>query len=290
MTGPSITPTSFLCNSVEKLIIDSDCAMGSQSGDVDDGFAVHYALRKFPLEKVLFSAVGGNTSAKKSNRNINRIQALVNPGSSPCLLGLDPGAKSNFCLPSKSMNVLALGPLTNVRSWIRQSPGSVKKVFLTAGRIKTSGNLPPIWPIEFNATKDRGSFLEVCESNVAITAVPLDVAYNLRLTNFEWKKLVDQNFVFLKKSSQRWRNRARLIKFRSWFPVWDLVSTVAVVRPELFNFENANMHIFANGLVLFDEKGIALTPHDRSKAKLSRPATIVTDFDPREIWNEFFKI
>jgi inosine-uridine nucleoside N-ribohydrolase len=279
MTGPSTIP----------IVIDSDCALGSKSGDVDDGFALHYALRKFPISKTYYSAVGGNASATQSFKNILELQKQVNPSAQPCQAGANPKQKLKVQLPSPSFTTLALGPLTNVAHWQEQDRACTDQIWMTLGRILTKGNCPPLWPIEFNATKDFAAFKSVCQSQASIVLTPLDVAYKLRLTQKHWLKMSEQkDFEFLVQNTHRWRTRNLFFKGRQWFPVWDLVSTVAIHKPELFKIEAAEMYVFKNGLVLCDVNGQSQTHHQRDQALFHKKIKAIVDFDADQVWQEFF--
>ena len=56
----------------KKIIIDSDMAFGSPNADVDDSLAILMAFA-LELNVIGINAVGGNVSADKASRNIDKL-------------------------------------------------------------------------------------------------------------------------------------------------------------------------------------------------------------------------
>ncbi|HWN45144.1 MAG TPA: nucleoside hydrolase, partial [Thermoanaerobaculia bacterium] len=145
---------------IAMLLIDSDNAMGSASGDVDDGLAVA-ALLKSGLPIAALTSVGGNTTQAQADRNNRTLGALCGyPG--PYRLGAG----------SEPLRFVALGPLTNVAAWLDQA----SEIILVGSNVSSPGRFPPWWPHEFNLTHDRPAARAVFSSTVPLTVVPLDVA------------------------------------------------------------------------------------------------------------------
>jgi inosine-uridine nucleoside N-ribohydrolase len=252
------------------LVIDSDCALGSRFGDVDDAFAVIYSLL-VTREPVQMTAVAGNASFAEVRRNLTTVAHwLDRPG---------PVAM----LPSTPCEVLTLGPLSNVAAWLDHGVG-IEHVWLTLGRWRTRGRWPPFWPMEFNATKDLGAFFRVLRSPVPCTVVPLDVASRLRADDSVWKGLDESRLGrLLRAGSRRWRSRSWLLKGRGDFPVWDLVAAIARHRPEFCRFEDREVKVWSNGLMICG-------PDDRGGASQVRRARVLTEFSPEKFWAEFFAV
>ena len=279
MTGQSIIP----------VVIDSDNALGpgSSIGDVDDAFALSFLLKsQFPIQEIW--SVGGNTSAKKAH--LNNLSLVQKAGQKiTCSEGLGPGEIKDLKLSIKSkVSYLSLGPLTNLASFLKAGL-EPDQIWMTLGRISTKGYFPPFWPMEFNATKDLAAFQQVLSSKIPITVVPLDVAYRLKIKSVHFKKLKESELGrYLLKYSQRWRWRNALIKGRKNFPVWDLLSAMNCVHPEVCEVQKGQGYLFKNGLFLCDVLNQPMTKHNRQKSILSRDIKIVTNFDEEKLWSYFF--
>ena len=282
MTGQSTTP----------IVIDTDNALGSRAhffqkhlgGDVDDAYAIAYLFSNVSKEISLLMSVGGNTKAEIAlENNIDLIKALGQHAN--CQMGLNPNdTRELHFIPENGSRYLALGPLTNLNSFLNRQY-QPREVWMTLGNLKTSGRYPPFWPIEFNATEDIEACLNVfAKLNCNIFVVPLDVARKLKMTKTQFSKMNQTPLLlYLKKYSQRWILRNRILKLSPTFAVWDLVSAIACLHPEFFKIETRVAKVFKNGLVLFGQ-------HNRSTKNLvlEKSVKIVTDFDPHHLWNHFF--
>ena len=240
MTGPSIIP----------IVVDTDNALGSANkkyfgGDVDDAFALAFLLKSNVLISSIYS-VAGNSSAKICHlNNLEICQKLQS--STVCYSG-----QNSAQAPANNCDYLALGPLTNLAQFLKR--GFIpESIWMTLGRINTFGAFPPFWPVEFNATQNMSAFQSVLSSSVRKVIVPLDVAYNLKLKPCHEIQLRSTDIGrFLWDHSRRWSWRSLLFKGRRSFPVWDLVSAVAIVHPEIFLTQPGRGYLFKNGLFLCD--------------------------------------
>ncbi len=283
MIGQSIIP----------VVIDTDNALGPpslgrQGGDVDDAFALSFLLKcKFPIQEIW--SVGGNTSAKKAHFNNLSLTALVDQ-KIQCQQGLNSGEMPLIKeYPTGINSFLALGPLTNLSAFLNNKYQPTQ-IWMTLGRIFTKGFFPPYWPIEFNATQDLPAFLNVLSSRSPITVVPLDVAYRLKINSKHFKRLkTSQVGRYLEEHSRRWRWRSLILKGRSSFPVWDLLSAMACVHPQVCEIQEGKGYLFKRGLFLCDALNEPATTHDRKKAIFSRDIKIVTKFDQEKLWSLFFE-
>lgn len=276
MIGPSIIP----------IVVDTDNALGSANknffgGDVDDAFALAFLLKRKTLISSIYS-VAGNTSAEVCHLNNLEICAKLQSN-----VRCYNGQVSVHKLENKC-NYLALGPLTNLAGFLR-SGFLPESVWMTLGRINTLGFFPPYWPVEFNATKDLTAFQTVLNSDVRKVIVPLDIAFDLKL-RLDQKDRFQSTIIgrYLWDHSQRWAWRSLLLKGRFAFPVWDLVSAVAITHPESIRTRLGRGHFFKNGLFLCDVENKKGTFHNRDEAVFSCDIEIVTEIDPALVWNLFF--
>ena len=286
MIGLSITP----------IVVDTDNALGQLThqllpGDVDDAFAIAYLLKSKLVDVKTILSVGGNATAEACHRN-NMDLCRVAESEIQCIQGFN---KKDFYNDNDRINIescdsyLSLGPLTNLAKLLKHNY-STKHIWMTLGRIKTRGSYPPIWPMEFNATQDLEAFKSVFKSNIPKTIVPLDVAIRLRFEksfSAEMEKSIIGNYLMT--HIKRWQIRNILLKGRSHFPVWDLVSAMALTNPETCQTEKGKGYLFSNGLLLCDVHHQAQTSHDRKHAIAVQEIDIITSINHELIWKIFFK-
>ncbi len=286
MIGRSIIP----------IHIDTDNALGIPKkwleiffgGDVDDAFALSFLLKSH-LQIQQITSVGGNTSAAKAHQNNQELTCLISPKlPGICSEGLNPlqkiDSKINFTPRS---TFLSLGPLTNLASLLKSSY-QPHHIWMTLGRIETYGKWPPFWPIEFNATQDIPALLIVMKSDFPKTIVPLDVAFKLKLKKELLSRLQKSELGFyLYKNSLRWARRSLILKGRSSFPVWDLLSAMALAYPEACVFRSGLAYVYKNGLVRCLPDG-SKNLNIPINFVIKKPIQIVTSFDENKIWDHFF--
>ena len=270
--------------------MDTDCALGSWNEDPDDAFAIIYNLLGTRAARSIYS-VGGNTTALRAAKNCETLRSWTR-STSQVICGLDPGSELSLRQAGSEnpFQVLGLGPLTNIAHWLQQDSQAMKAAWCTLGHVQTSGSLPPLWPMEFNATQDLKAAEFVFSSSLPLTVVPLDVAIKLKVKKEVWQRLDDSILGRnLKSQCWRWRLRNLILKAHSHFPAWDLVSAAMIENPDLGMIETGNLHFFKNGLVLCDPGFKNQTSHQREIAKVQRSVKIVTQIDSSAIWDSFFQ-
>lgn len=222
------------------LYVDTDNAMGSYFGDVDDAFAIAALLLSgAPLEGV--SACAGNTSAEKAQRNTLQIlekidaQRLMLPAGT-----LPPG--------NSTLEILALGPLTSIANLLETQRSRIQAVWTVGSNFSSRGRWPPYWPHEFNFTWDKPATEKVLSAGLRLKIIPLNQARQLRADRSRLNRLRGPLGEYLRQNSKRWVIRNYFLG-RSSFAVWDLVAAMAFLRPALFKFEEKNFSIQPNGFV-----------------------------------------
>lgn len=241
------------------LLIDSDNAMGSAAGDVDDGLAVA-ALLKSGLPIAALTSVGGNTTKDQADRNNRTLGALCGYPGPYDFAGKEP------------LRIVALGPLTNAANtaaWLDQA----EEIILVGSNVSSPGRFPPWWPHEFNLTHDRPAARAVFSSSVPLTVVPLDVARKMRVGKAELAELYGPLGEHLRKHSKRWLRRSRLLRWSSTFPVYDLPAAMYAIDPSLVDVVETTARCHRNLWIEYGTGG--------------RPVRLVRGFDPRELWRRF---
>jgi len=261
-----------------RVFVDSDNALGSASGDIDDGIALAVLL-KSGLHVEAIASVFGNTSAEDGLRN-NAALAELCGFTGPCLAGASSPAAAmseaakQLADGSSDRTFLGLGPLTNVAqamSLDTEVSRRFAELICLGSNARSRGRWPPLWPFEYNFTKDRVAAVRVFESSARITVVPLDQACRLRLRFSDLADIEGELGVYLRRHARRWFRRAGWLKLRSTVPVWDLVACMYLIRPELFSTQPRRALAHENGWIQYDAG--------------ERWVSVITGFDPRAVWS-----
>jgi inosine-uridine nucleoside N-ribohydrolase len=260
------------------LFVDSDNALGSRRGDVDDAFALAALLSSD--EQVLgLASVAGNAPEPEAFRN-NRTLAELCGYAGPCLRGSEVPALEIWTA-AEPCRWLALGPLTHVAASLaaaRRNGRSlpVAEVVLVGANASSRGRFPPIWPHEFNLTKDRAATEAVFASELPLTLVPLDVARRLRLGPERLRQIEGPLGEHLRRHSRRWLRRSFWLHGPGGFPCFDLVAAMAVLAPKLVEVRETTVRMHPN---LWIEFGAG-----------ERSVRWVADFDEEPIWEYFLDL
>ena len=222
------------------LFVDSDIALGSPRGDVDDAYAIA-ALIAGGAEIAALSSCRGNTSEELAFANNVRLARMLG-WTGDVIRAAE--ARERLC--TFEGRVLALGPLTNVIGARRAS-----EIVIVGGNSTTRGRWPPLWPHEFNLTKDRAAARAVFALDVPLTVFPLDVARQLTMT-------IDEVPEFLREDSRRWFRHLRLVRWTRHFPVYDLAAALYALDAPGFTFAQTTSTMRNSTLMEFGRGGRAV--------------------------------
>ena len=240
------------------LHIDSDNALGSPRGDVDDAYAIAALLRS-GAEIAALSSCAGNTSAELAYANNVRLAQLLDwPG--PVLRKPD--------LRDFTGRIVALGPLTNIAGARRAA-----EVIVVGGNSASRGRWPPFWPYEFNLTKDRAATLSVFHSEVPLTIFPLNVARTLTIRSEDLDALQGPLGDLLRHESRRWFEHLRRVRRTRAFPVYDLAAALYALDPDGFTMKRTTARMRPNTAMRFGTG--------------TREVTICTGLDRDKLWRRF---
>lgn len=264
------------------LLVDTDNALGSSAGDVDDGFAVAALLASgLPVAGLL--SVAGNTSeaeAAANNRALGGLAGFRGRYLRGVAGAADDGERIDRAVeiwggPGEPLRWIALGPLTNLAAVLaaadRQNlPHRIGEVVLVGGNRASLGRWPPVWPMEFNLTKDRAATAAVFASSLPLTVVPLDQARRLRADRRRLAELSGPLGEHLRRGSRRWLVRNLRVKGRASLALFDLLAAAYVIAPEFVHLEETTARLAARTRVDFGKGG--------------RPVRLVRGFDDGAIW------
>ncbi|MEP6993305.1 MAG: nucleoside hydrolase [Acidobacteriota bacterium] len=226
---------------MELLWIDTDLALGAPRGDVDDGFALAAALgavRRDRAALIGISTVAGNVPARRAEQCVRRLCAAAGVQTHVVCgaqrKGQMTGAAAQIAGLTAGARIVALGPLTNVARacGLDSSLPARARLAVVGGNLSSRGRLPPLWPHEFNLTRDREAAREAfAHAWSSVVLYPLNVVRRLRVGRRRWQELSEISPLgrFLADGSQRWLKRSRWRRPGRGFPVWDLPAVLDAV-------------------------------------------------------------
>lgn len=193
------------------VIIDTDPGL-------DDALAILAALAAPGLRVLGLTTVAGNIGLEMTTHNAGRLLALAGRADIPVVAGAaGPLARRGFdvadihgegglggvalpaplaapmadapgwiaarlmAAPAGRIDLLTLGPLTNVALLLRHAPQAarrLRRIVAMGGAVATHGNIGPV--SEFNLAADPEAADAVLRSGVPIVLVPLDVTRQVR--------------------------------------------------------------------------------------------------------------
>ena len=221
--------------------IDTDNALGSKSGDIDDGFAIAAAL-KLCKNIIGFSSTFGNTSSIESKTNTEEIIKLMNFNSEVFLGAADKNdlvtdASKKLASLDEPFIFVALGPLTNLHAALKLNKKLKDKIQMVLWIGTNIQNLPSWRIFDFNLYNDKNSLKFLLEAGIEITAIPCSVARNIRSKKGDLENLplsIRGHFMI---NAARWFKRAFLLKASKTIPVWDLSAIFFLTHRTYFNIK-----------------------------------------------------
>lgn len=221
---------------MQSLWIDTDVALGSATGDVDDGYALAAVMRAVQHDPARFrllgvSAVGGNTDADTAWRCATALLGQAGMPDVP-VVPHHGAADAMAALPAGTA-ILALGPLTNVASAL-----ALDRTLGARTQLRTVGGLLAPWrhPILrffcLNFRTNPAAARRVMRTPFLLHRhFPLDVVQHLRVGTGELTRIRQTGPLgaYLAEHTGRWLKQAPWRYADVRFPVWDLVATLDAV-------------------------------------------------------------
>ena len=141
------------------------------------------------------------------------------------------------------IDVLALGPLTNIASALKNHPQfrkSVNSIIIMGGSVNSTGNITPF--AEFNIYNDPVAAEYIFRSEIQTTLIPLNITEKIYISKSEtpWLKLVGEIPTLANELISNWFNNRSHIN-RTQFHFHDPVAIAAYLEPTLFDFEKVSI-------------------------------------------------
>lgn len=141
------------------------------------------------------------------------------------------------------LDVVALGPLTNIARAIEQDPdamGSIGRLVIMGGAIRVPGNITAV--AEFNIYVDPEAAAMVMDSGLPITLVPLDATHQVALTTAHLTKAPNTRLTRAVKSFTR-----RIRQSRKSLFMHDPLAVAVAIKPELVSTERLSVEVETTG-------------------------------------------
>ena len=255
---------------------------------VDDAFALLYALNHPNINVLGITTVFGNVPVETSTKNALILSEMAHKGTIvyqgankplerkvtnyPSFIhghdGLGgtnhPQSKFNaskldaaqFIINginenSGNINLVAVGPLTNIANSIKLDPSIANKVnslLIMGGSWLAGGNISPV--AEANIYNDPEAAEIVFKSGLPIVMVGLDVTHKVFLSQNDIDKLSSKNSSgkFLKKISNIYMKFYKDTKNMDGCFFHDATAVIAMTNPEFFKYKVARVYVSQDNL------------------------------------------
>ncbi len=259
-----------------KVIIDADTG-------TDDAIALVMAVNSPELQIDCITAVAGNARLADTTRNALRLLSYLGRPDIPVSKGADRPlkVKNRFSyhyhgprglttrLPTTDskaiearapdhmqstaeqaggdLEIIALGPLTNVARAISRGPNQmkrVKRIYVMGGAVEVPGNSTPF--AEFNIYADPHAASIVFDSGIPITLVGLDVgdAVGFDRDGTDWRSGTSRGEDVSARIMQGWFDSH---PGRDVYVLCDPITIAAAVAPDLFEYRQGTITVDEDG-------------------------------------------
>ncbi|MEO8401168.1 MAG: nucleoside hydrolase [Gammaproteobacteria bacterium] len=294
-------------SAARQFIIDNDAG-------IDDAIAILYLLNQPNIEvKAITIACDGNAHCAPAKSNIEGLLKLVNKTNIPIATGhskpvqghhhftasvlkeSDTLSDAASLLPQhknantqtavdllittlknaqQPMDILAIGPLTNIAEAIAKDPAiknKIRMIYIMGGAVDVEGNLRSVNRLlknnlaEWNIYLDPTAADEVFKSGIPLTLVPLDATNQVPVDDRFYQQLKEQaktaggkfSFELLK------HNRAMIDDYTWYF--WDPLAAVIASDESVAKFKMQKLRV-----VLAPEEKSGALAHDDENGNLVR--------------------
>ena len=298
---------------------------------VDDAFALLYALNHPNINVLGITTVFGNVPVETSTKNALILSEMADKGTIvyqgankplerkvtnyPSFIhghdGLGdtnhPQSKFNaskldaaqFIINeinenSGNINLVAVGPLTNIANAIKQDPSIANKVnslLIMGGSWLAGGNITPV--AEANIYNDPEAAEIVFKSGLPIMMVGLDVTHKVFLSQKNIDKLssLNNSGKFLEKISNIYIKFYKDTRNMDGCFFHDATAVIAMTNPEFFKYKNARVYVSKDNLTrgqtvvyLKDLKHETTINDDRDFVK------VLYDVESKNVISEYLKV
>lgn len=255
------------------VIIDTDPG-------IDDAVAILYALRSPAFDVLGLTTLAGNVGLQKTTENAGRILALagadvpvIGGASGPMVRAPFPAthvhggdglggvllppptgkprtgaaawiARTLLDRPTGSVDLLALGPLTNVAALLTDHPEAalrLRRIIAMGGAVDEPGNVGP--RAEFNMAADPEAAAIVFAAGLNLTLVPLDATRKVRASRSDCATLLASRVAEARVAGALIEAYFLTTEGSDSRPLHDPCVMLMAERPDLFHTVNRGLSI-----------------------------------------------
>jgi inosine-uridine nucleoside N-ribohydrolase len=267
----ALEPGGRFAEPAGRLWIDSDAACGSGARrDPDDFFAILLLAGADEPRIAGISSVFGNAPLEVTDRTLRQLAGMLAPSpivhagaSAPAAGGSGdtPAARAlRAALAEAPLEIVALGPLTNIAAALRGRPDlqrRVTRIVAVMGRRPghafhpaegaRGANLFGHGPLfrDLNFTSDPGAVAEVLGVPVPLVLLPYDAARHIELTEAFLRGMASRGGAraWVARQAQGWLDYWREDIGREGFYPFDLMAAAFALRPALLRCAKVPVHI-----------------------------------------------
>ncbi len=238
--------------------IDTDVSIGSPIREVDDAFALVLAFHSPEIRIAGLSSTYGNAPLAHTTRAARdlvqrfgrsaglTVEHVFAGAGSASELGLRSAATDALAatLENQKVTYIALGPLTNLASFLQLHPkaaNQIERVIFVGGQ--SPGDSLAFGPSQSfhihdaNVSKDLLATAAVLRSNIPLTLLPIATGAHLLIDGADFRRL--------EKSGEAGNYLARQSRIWLWFwshfvrtnggPIFDALAIIPTTRPDLLS-------------------------------------------------------
>ncbi|CAA9241987.1 MAG: hypothetical protein AVDCRST_MAG42-1749 [uncultured Chthoniobacterales bacterium] len=278
--------------------IDTDPSIGAPYREVDDAFALVLAFHSPELRIRGLSTTYGNAGLKRTTQVARELVGQFGGAAGLREADVHPGARSRrdrsnssaanealaAALRKQTLTYIALGPLTNLASFLAQHPelaSRIQRVVIVGGRspgtVFAFGPTGALQIHDANVVKDPEAVRAVLASKVPVTLAPVEASSRLVLTKEQRLELREASPAarFLYRKSRLWIWFWTAVVQHGGGPLFDGLAMVGVARPEFVAAERRHAWVRATG-------ELVATPR---RSRDARPVTFYAGLRPG--WDRF---
>ncbi len=229
-----------MAESLTRIILDTDLAMGAPGSPVDDGFALALAVADPGIRLELVTTVGGNGNVQMVTELTTNLLGVLRQTEVPVVQGaaepVNPAAAeivARVMSEPGELTIMAIGPLTNIASALQLEPSvatAVREIVVMGGVF-----LDQTRSAEYNFKRDPDAAQIVLDSGASLRLVGLDVTEQVHLTRADADRLAEHGRFgrFAADHTLGW------IAERDRCALHDPLAVAVVIRPDLVTWQDA---------------------------------------------------
>lgn len=254
--------------------IDTDPAIGAPWREVDDAYALIIAFHSPELRIVGISTTYGNASVHRTTavaRDLvqrfgeNPVNVFAGAGSPRELAHATVATEALAeALRKERVTYIALGPLTNLASFLRLHPAlarQIERVLFVGGR--SPGRRLALGPNErlhihdANVVKDPAAVRLVLQSGIPLTLAPVETSSRLLLNADDLRAISRKSTAgeFLARRSQGWLWFWTKFIHEDGGPIFDALAVLSQLAPELVRMERRFAYVDDAGNLIASRAG-----------------------------------